>query len=183
LVPRKSILEFLKALALRIDERDEFSIDVVGRMDSDPDYARKCVEFVQGYDGLQRSVRMNGAVPHARMSEFYGRASALISASEMETFGMALQEARGYGLPILALDGGYARHHFTDQENGRLFYAIPALAAGFLQLVRDEHAMRALFERAQIREAREDDSDYTWDAAATRLLQQLERCFGSSAEC
>src|SRR5205823_8898210 len=90
----------------------------------------------------------------------------------METFGMSLQEARAFGLPILALDAGHARAHFTHGENGFLFSTIDDLSTGLLELARDDRAAGALFERSQALALR---SGSTWKAAAESLVDQLER--------
>jgi glycosyltransferase involved in cell wall biosynthesis len=95
----------------------------------------------------------------------------LVSGAGMETFGMALQEGGAHGLPILAMDGGYSRHHFTDGENGLLFKSTDGLARALVTLVRDESMMRGLFDRAQ-RSPREASS---WKDAAETLVEYLAR--------
>jgi glycosyltransferase involved in cell wall biosynthesis len=108
------------------------------------------------------------------MHEAYRRANLFISASRMETFGMALQEARAHGLPILALDAGHARHHFTDGEDGVLCDSLPALVAQLLALARDPARLRVLVARAR---ASRPSSGYTWQVAAAHLLAELEGRF------
>jgi glycosyltransferase involved in cell wall biosynthesis len=173
LIPRKCVLPFLRALDPLVHEDDRWSIDIIGRTDIDPDYARQCDELVRSSARLGRRVRIHGPIPYNRVHEFYRRAYVFVSAAEMETFGMALQEARGHGLPILALDGGYARHHFTHAENGLLFHSIEPLARGFLDLARDDRMMHELFDRAQ---RLRSTGGHTWEAAAQDFLRQLERC-------
>jgi glycosyltransferase involved in cell wall biosynthesis len=90
----------------------------------------------------------------------------------METFGMALQEARAYGLPILAVDGGYAREHLTHGVSGLLFDSAEALAHDLLALTRAPARLQTLFENAQrLRPA----SDYTWTRAAEIFSAALRR--------
>jgi glycosyltransferase involved in cell wall biosynthesis len=170
LIARKGVLEWLQALAPRTLAGDRFSIDVVGRHDIDSDHARKCRDRVDASPALRERVRFAGAVPHARIGEFYRGANLFVSSAKMETFGMALQEARGWGLPIVALDGGHARTHFTHGQNGLLFSSIEELAEGFLALARDEPRMRRLFDEAQ-RPAKEPT--ITWRLTAERLVEQL----------
>jgi glycosyltransferase involved in cell wall biosynthesis len=178
LIARKGVLPFLEALEAAMtpaagpDDRtdDRFHIDVVGGMGLEPAHARACVALVGASPALRPRVHLHGEVPHAAMDGFYGAASVMISASRMETFGMALQEARAWGLPILACDGGNTRNHFAPGQNGELHATIPALAHRFLALARDPARMRELFERAQAMRA---GDEYTWDAAARRLLDAL----------
>jgi glycosyltransferase involved in cell wall biosynthesis len=171
LIPRKAILEFLRALDRLSTEDDSFVIDVVGRTDMDPAYVKACRDLVSTSQHLRRRVHLHGPVPYEQIDRHYGRSSALVSAAKMETYGMALAEARAHGLPIFALDRGHVRNHFTHGENGLLFSSLEDLAEGFLSLARDNRAMAELFARARKQLA---TGDCTWRAAAARFLEQLE---------
>lgn len=170
LIARKGVLPFLHALDEAVTPDDRFDIDVVGGAVLDPDYARACARLIASSPRLGPRLHLRGEVAHADMDAYYGAASVVISASSMETFGMALQEARAWGLPILARDGGNARNHFTPGQNGELHATTPALVRGFLALVRDPARMQRLFACAQAMRA---GAEYTWDAAARALLEQL----------
>jgi glycosyltransferase involved in cell wall biosynthesis len=172
LIPRKGVLELFECLALRIHETDRFYLELAGRSDLDPRYARACLDVAQG-SNLCSIVRYLGPVPPTHIAECYRRAAGFVSTSKMETFGIALQEARAYGLPILAVDGGYTRHHFTPGENGLLFESVGALAQGLLALTRDPARMHALFGNAQHLRL---SNDYTWANAAEIFSQALRRC-------
>ena len=175
LIPRKAVLELLRLLDPRVAPGDRFTIDVVGRDDLDVDYARSCFECVRSSRRLATIVTFHGAIAPERMHDFYARAGAFVSASKMETFGMALQEARSYGVPILALDGGHAGQHFTDGENGLLCPSIGALADALLRITRDPARARRLFERSQQMRMQ---TSYGWDQAADHFLAQLSACLG-----
>jgi glycosyltransferase involved in cell wall biosynthesis len=169
LIPRKGFLTLFENLASHLHETDQFFLELAGRSDLDPEYARACLAVSQG-SKLREIVRYVGSVPYDRMAECYRRAAAFVSASKMETFGMALQEARAYGLPILAVDGGYASQHFTPGDNGLLFESVETLARELLVLARDPARMHALFRNAQ---RLRTSSDYTWAKAAELFSQQL----------
>jgi glycosyltransferase involved in cell wall biosynthesis len=170
LIGRKGILEFLQAVGARTDGADRFLLDVVGRDDIDRSYARTCRELVSASKALARRVTFAGAVPRAGVDAYYRSAAVFVSPALMETFGMALQEARAWGLPILAFDGGHARAHVQHAHDGFLFSSIEALAEGFLELARDDGKMRALFERTQATVSQPTGS---WKLAAERLVEQL----------
>ena len=174
-IPRKAMRELFLALEPRIAPEDQLSIEVVGRLDLDPDYARRCRELTEGSARLASIVRYRGSLPPEQMPGQYRSANLFVSASRMETFGMALQEAHAHGLPILALDGGYARHHFTDGRDGLLFFSLEALADGLLALVRDSRRARTLFEHAQASASADQlrREAYDWPAAARRFLTQV----------
>ena len=179
LIRRKGVLELLQALAAGARADDAFELDIVGRADLDAPYAEAVARVVTTAPSLAGRVRWHAPCAYASMGEHYRRATVLLSAASMETFGMALAEARAHGLPILAVDAGHARAQFTDRENGRLFASSAALAAGFFGLVRDARAMRALFASAR-RTAAPGPS--TWEHAAQRLLDELLRFQGGGAE-
>jgi glycosyltransferase involved in cell wall biosynthesis len=165
LIRRKGVLELFEHLAARVSVTDAFCIELAGRSDLDPAYANACLELARGRQ-LQSFVHYLGPVPYDGMMDCYRRAAGFVSVSKMETFGIALQEAKAYGLPILAVDGGYARHHFTSGQDGLLFQSIEALADELLALTRNPPRMQALFETAQRSRA---SSDYTWAKAAERF--------------
>jgi glycosyltransferase involved in cell wall biosynthesis len=169
LIPRKGFLAFFEFLASHLHETDRFVLELAGRSDLDPEYARACLAVSEG-SKLRSIVRYLGPVPSDRMAECYRRAAAFVSTSKMETFGMALQEASAYGLPILAVDGGHARRHFTPGDNGLLFESVETLAQELLVLARDSARMHALFRNAQ---RLRTSSDYTWAKAAELFSHQL----------
>jgi len=170
LIPRKGIRDLLFALAAAAVPGDAWSLDIVGRADLDPAYAETVGRVITRSPELAARVRFHHTASYAEMGEQYRGASVLISAASMETFGMALAEARAHGVPILALDGGYVSRQFADGAEGRLFKSIPALAEEFLRLMRDGAAMQALFASARRTATPGPD---TWDRAARRLLEQL----------
>jgi len=174
LIRRKGVLELLHALGTTTTPADSFEIDVIGRADLDPDYAINVGRLITTVPALADRVRWHAPVPYGEMGAYYRNAHLFLSAASMETYGMALAEARAHGLPILALDGGHSRHHFTDGDDGRLFNSVRALTAGFLTLVRAPHALTALFDRSR-RTAAPGPS--TWPRSAHHFVTELARVF------
>jgi len=197
LIPRKGVLRFLDALAAARRPTDVLRVDIIGRGDLDPDHARACVRAAERA-GLSRAgglvggagdpraehlhaadpraadaepVGFRGPVAYGEMDALYRDASLFLSPSLMETFGMALQEARAFGLPILAHRGGNASAHVEQGVNGYLYDSIGELVDGFLELCRAPERMRQLFAAAQAHRA---GGDYTWDAAAAEFLRQID---------
>lgn len=170
LSPIKGVLALLEALAARLAPGERFSMEIAGRLDMDAEYAAACARLVDGSAVLRDAVRLRGAVPYEDMDACYHQASVFVSASRMETYGMALQEARRYGLPILAHAGGHAHSHFEHGENGYLYGSMADLADGCVALMRDPARAKALFEAAQRMRA---DRAGTWRDAAASLMRQL----------
>jgi glycosyltransferase involved in cell wall biosynthesis len=176
LIPRKGMLPLLEALTTQLTAADQFQLELAGRTDLAPEYSADCLALAHS-EPLRTRVRYLGPVPYAAIGECYQRAAAFVSASKMETFGMALQEASAFGLPILALDGGYTRQHFTPEVSGVLVHSIPELAQQLLALVRQPARMQTLFDSAQRSRV---SNAYTWDAAAEQFRQQLSSALAAA---
>jgi glycosyltransferase involved in cell wall biosynthesis len=172
LIPRKGVLELLEALAHLKPATSSLSIRVIGRGDMDPAYAEACRRTAAAAPSLRDIVRLEGPIPHAHLGEVYEASHLFVSAAFMETFGMAVHEARAHGLPILAIDGGYVSRHFTHGDDGFSCASHAELAEKLVELAGDERRMTALFERA--RETR-PVSFTTWREAAERFLRELGR--------
>jgi glycosyltransferase involved in cell wall biosynthesis len=122
-------------------------------------------------EGEGVTIHFRGPVAYDVMDDHYRASSLLLSPSLMETFGMALQEARAVGLPILACRGGNAAAHIEDGISGHLYDSVRDLVTGLMELVRSPDAMRRLFASAQ---AARSGADYTWDVAAREFLRQID---------
>lgn len=165
LIPRKGVFELLEALAPALSDDHAFELSIVGRFDLDPAYAARCVAFIASTP-LSRVLRLLGPVPPQEMGAHYQKAHVFVSASRMETFGMALQEARSFGLPILALAGGNAAEHVSS-DAGRLFTSAADLARGLLEIMAAPDELSRLQKRAQ--QVRVNTA-YDWTSVAKALL-------------
>jgi len=174
LVRCKRQLEFLEQLDSRLADGDEFSIDLVGREDLEPDYAAACHELIAERPRLAGRVRIHGVVPLSDMPRWYHESTAFLSAAAVETYGMAVAEARALGVPVLAVDAGNLRAHVTDTDHGKLVGSVAELAEACTSLIRSRAHQRELVDRAAASRA---PSVSTWDDAAVTLIDQLARWF------
>ncbi len=174
LTPIKRVADFLEALDERAAVDDAFTLDVVGRSDIDVEHARRAVDGCRRSRALAGKVRFVGTVPYDEMGRVYRGAEVFVSAAAMETFGMALQEARAFGLPILACDAGNARAHVEPGETGMLFDGVSTLAEGFLGLVRDPALAAGYLRRARTARA---PNPHGWLDAARLLIDGLDALF------
>jgi glycosyltransferase involved in cell wall biosynthesis len=172
LVPRKGVLSLLTALEAMAPPEAAFLLRVIGRDDIDPAHAEECRRLVARETWLRERVRIDGPLPHERMSDAYESAHLLVSASSMETFGMAIHEARAHGLVVLAREGGYVRRHFEEGAVGRIVQSDQEVARELVRLAADESGMRGLFSSAQ--SARIEPRP-TWAKAARTFLDELDR--------
>jgi len=163
----KGVLPLLEALARFAQPADRLRLSVVGSLELDRGYAAACLSVAAALaPGVD--VRFEGVVAPERVPERMGQADLLVSASRMESYGMALAEARAVGLPLLALDRGHACAHVDPEAGGERVRDDAALAAALLSLAR---APELLAARARVARARA--TTRSWRTAARELLGQL----------
>ena len=172
LIPRKGVVPFVHALAAARRPGDRLTVNVVGRDDLDPACAAGCARAIAeaGLDGGDVTVSLRGPVSYEEMDALYRDATLSLSTSQMETFGMALQEARAFGVPILACRGGNASAHVEHGVTGALCETVTELVEELLDLARVPDRLAALFAAAQ---SLRTGSEYTWEVAAGEFLRQL----------
>lgn len=169
LIPRKGVVRFLESLSIAARHDDDFLLSIVGRDDMAPCYAKACRLLC---DELGQRVHLLGARGYSEMSELYQTSNLFVSASLMETFGIALQEAKHHGLPIFAVDGGNSKNHLDSGVTGEVFESPEALAFGVIHLVRNRERHRRYFEAAQDRMPGPTEG---WGRGAARVLEALAR--------
>ncbi len=167
-VARKGILPFLEALASRTKAQDDFVLNIIGRQDMEPAYADACRQYVEA-EVLKGKVHFKGSLSHQETLQQYAKHHVFLSAAYMETFGMAIQEAKARGLPLLLCGGGYTKKHLTSGA-GMLCINISDLAGNFLKLGRNHSQLSELYQSARIGTTHEA---YTWKQAAAHFLNFL----------
>jgi glycosyltransferase involved in cell wall biosynthesis len=170
LIRQKGVLEFLDCLGRRLKPGDLFTLRIAGRADIEPEYAARCLELLERHSRLKGRVAYMGPLPPAGIKRCYESSTVFITASSAETFGMALQEAMLFGLPVLALDAAYARRLLRSHLSGRLFRSIPALTDACLEYVRNPPALEALARRSR---ASSPPMTYDWADAARAFLDRF----------
>jgi glycosyltransferase involved in cell wall biosynthesis len=150
LVPGKGVAPFLAALAEHLAEADDFSLRVVGGSGLDPHYAQRCLELA-GAPRLRDRVKLLGELSPADTLRAMASSNLLISASRMESYGMALAEARGLGLPILARRGGNVANLVEAAAGGELVSDETELAIAGLRLARAPARLRRRLDQARAR--------------------------------
>jgi glycosyltransferase involved in cell wall biosynthesis len=142
LTPGKGVAPFLAALAGELRDSDAFQLEIVGSFEADPAYAWSCVDTVQQHPVLARRVSFSGSLSPEKVSERLLRSNLLVSASRMESFGMAVAEARTAGVPVAALAKGNLSELVATDAGGVLLANDQALAETCLAFARD-HSLRA----------------------------------------
>jgi glycosyltransferase involved in cell wall biosynthesis len=176
LIPRKGILEFLEELDGIITENDDFQIKICGRFDIDPLYSRRCLDEIERKPLLRRSIKFLGPLSLARLRRIYESSSVFISSSNMETYGMAIQEANAFGLPILALDTGFVKTHISPGVNGFLYKSMQDLVMACLAFIRDSRDLNRLRNKNP---KTDKEVMYTWEDAAKTFIDQYSEWHNS----
>jgi glycosyltransferase involved in cell wall biosynthesis len=168
-LPGKGVAAFLSALARDVADCPAFSLDVIGSVELDPEYAAECRSIVMSHELLDRAVRFEGSLPHEDVLCRLQTSDVFVSASRMEAFGLGLAEARAAGVPILARRGGNAAAHVSEAAGGELFDDDSALARGLVRVVRD-----AAERTRRVRLARVARTARTWDDAARDFVTGIQ---------
>jgi glycosyltransferase involved in cell wall biosynthesis len=144
-IERKGVLGFLRALAGELRGDDRLRVEIVGRLDLEPDYARECARFAGDDPRLRPVVTFAGALEPEACRRRMAESHLFVSASRMESYGMALAEARACGLPLVVRAGGHAGRHVDAAAGGALCADEIGAARECLVLAREpaEFARRA----------------------------------------
>jgi glycosyltransferase involved in cell wall biosynthesis len=149
LVGGKGVERFLISLAEQIHEADDLRVRVVGGDAHDPEYARRC-HVLDEDPRLRGRILFLGELAHDETLREMAASNLLVSCSRMESYGMALMDARVLGVPILAQAGGHVAAIVGPDSGGELFSDTERLVATLLRLGRDpvEHLRRMKLARA-----------------------------------
>ena len=147
----KGVYPLLSALASSLQDSDRIDMHVIGSLTAEVAYAQRCARLVTEHPQLSSRVHLRGALAHAAVLDALARCALFVSASRMESYGMALAEARAQGVPILARAAGHVAEHVAASAGGELVADESELARSVLALMRrpEELARRTRLARAQ----------------------------------
>ena len=171
LVERKGILPFLEKLNASplIQQSDKLQIQLIGSAAIEKEYAQTCITFLNKNPALQKIVYYRGQLSSVQLHSYYQESNLFISTAFMETYGMALQEARAFRLPILALDGGNVKQHILNGSTGYLAKDLTDLVHQLENLVLTPNSLSTLQNYIHENVAIFD----TWKQAGIQLIHQL----------
>lgn len=145
-------------------DRPRPRLRLIGNPDVDPVNYRQIADLASTIDG----VVISGRVTFERLTEAYGKARAMLIASDRESFSMPVAEALTCGVPVVARD--YPTFRETAGP-GALFVAgdeVDAWTEAITQIVRNDE-LHSRLRCAGLEHARR----YSWDAYAAQLLREL----------
>jgi glycosyltransferase involved in cell wall biosynthesis len=164
---QKGLDTLLQAFALLIRQRPELELRIAGRGKDAERVAAMSREL-----GIDRNVRMLGAVSEAQRQALFAGAAVQLMPSRFEGFGMVAAEAMAAGVPLVAAAAG-SLPEVVDAPRGGV--TVPAgdaaaLAAAAARLLDDRAAREALSASARVSAER-----FRWNAVAADHLQFIHR--------
>jgi glycosyltransferase involved in cell wall biosynthesis len=136
LVAGKGVDRLLSALATLVESSDCLALEVIGSSAVDPAYAEACRVFATA-PSLRERVTLTGELSPQAVNERLAACDVLLSASSLESFGMALAEARTLGVPIVARAGGNVERLVTAASGGEIVRDAARVAEACVSLCRN----------------------------------------------
>jgi glycosyltransferase involved in cell wall biosynthesis len=167
LFTRRRLPDLIAAFARATHDMARARLVIVG---DDRSWPPEDLPAIAASYGLAGRVDFRSYVAEEELAVLYAGASAFAFLSEYEGFGLTPLEALAAGVPILVLDTPVAREVYGDAAAYVAADDIESTATHLRRLLREPEAGRALLDRAPAVLAR-----YSWDRAAERTLEHLER--------
>jgi glycosyltransferase involved in cell wall biosynthesis len=166
-IHRKGLHTLLEALSF---EQFAFSLDVVGALDSEPEYAQE-LRTRSEVSGLQSHVFFQGPLDNENLIDQLKSAHVLVVPSSYEGFGIVYLEGMAFGLPAIGTTAGGATEIISNGETG---YLIPpdgavTLAERLSMLARD----RELLARLSLNALHRYNHQPSWGETAGQIREFL----------
>ncbi|HEX3776455.1 MAG TPA: glycosyltransferase family 4 protein [Polyangiaceae bacterium] len=171
-VPGKGIEAWLSALATALLPSDGLRVSIVGSLTADRAHAARCRRLVDDSALLRERIVFSGPRSPSEALCLLAGADVFVSASRMESYGLALREARVAGIPILARAGGNVAAHVSAEAGGELCSDETALARALVALARNPAVLSARQQAARTH----TPAPRSWQDAAREFLTQLVAC-------
>ncbi|WP_078843608.1 glycosyltransferase family 4 protein [Streptomyces albus] len=171
--PRKGQHRLVEALAGVADL--PWSCELVGGLEHDPGYVARLRKLIDGL-GLGDRVRLTGPRTGAALNASYAAADLFVLTSYAETYGMAVTEALGRGVPVLATAVGGVPEAVGHTPDGCRPGALvppdePAVLTAALRRWLSEPDVRDRWRRAA---RRRRTALAGWETTARRLAAVLD---------
>lgn len=164
---RRRLPDLIAAFALVTERLPTARLVIVG---DDRTWPRQDLGVVAASYSVSDKVTILSYVPDDQLTALYARAAVFAFLSEYEGFGLTPLEALAAGVPVVVLDTPVAREVYGDAAVFVPPDDIPAAAAALHDFLKTSHRSAEWLARAPAVLAR-----YSWDKAADRTLEHVER--------
>ncbi len=164
LIPRKAPLLLAKAIETIID-RENVTLIVLGEGQLRQPFEEKMRKL------LGKRLHMAGFINQSQLGQYYRAADLFVHPAEFETWGLVVNEAMQFGLPVIVSDhAGCRRDLVIEGQTGSIFPAnnTAALATKIESLLHNREQARGMG-----RQAEKHIAGYTTEAAARGIVQSL----------
>jgi glycosyltransferase involved in cell wall biosynthesis len=167
LIRRKGLHTLLEAISY---QPSAFSLEVVGGLAAEPEYARAMQQKSQA-SGLKSTVHFYGSLDNEPLIEKLKSAQVLAVPSSYEGYGIVYLEGMAFGLPAIGTTAGAASEIITDGETGFLVQPDDAesLADRLSMLAND----RELLARMSVKALSRYHQQPEWDETAGQIREFL----------
>ncbi len=148
-----------------------FSLDIIGSLTTDPNYAKQMQDFVT-VNGLSSTVHFHGALDNEPLMQKLRQAHILVVPSSYEGFGIVYLEGMAFGLPAIGTTTGAAGEII---EHGKTGYLIEpndstTLATHISQLASD----RSLLTEISLNARKRYTQQPAWNETANQIRTFLQ---------
>lgn len=145
-IERKGFVELFNAIKAVDHYPNNLTITIFGDNTLDEAYYEKCVQLINESSILSKMIEIKDALPPEQMLKTFQNYNLYISASKMETYGMAVKEALNNSLYVLALNRGNLPYLINEPTQGKLYENINNLVSYLFYLVDNNSSFVKLIE-------------------------------------
>jgi glycosyltransferase involved in cell wall biosynthesis len=175
LAPKKGVVQLIEAMPLVLKRKPDASLVIVGGTAEFDFIGHEVIGRVRDL-GLEGSVRIEMAVPEAKLPEFYSSCDVLVAPSEgYESLPTVILEAMAADRPVVATQSWGTPEALGDRHPGLLRDNNPAtIAAGILKILEDPDARQICLAEQRARLGQFDSATYV-----AQHLELYARLIGS----
>jgi glycosyltransferase involved in cell wall biosynthesis len=170
---RKGLHTLLQAIK---DQPNDFRIDVIGSLTSEPRYVKEIQEYI-AHNRLSSFVFLHGPLDREPLVERLKRAHLLVVPSSYEGFGIVYLEGMCFGLPGIGTTAGAANEIISDSVDGYLIE--PENPGELASRLKTLHQRRDLLIQMSLAARERYLRQPQWEETAGRirefLLKQIQR--------
>ncbi len=170
---RKKHLLFLKALS-QLKDRYHFRVTIAGECANDEQLAKfNIIKDAVNDLGLAGRVEFKQNVPYNRMPELYASHHIFVLPAVNEQYGVSVNEALGYGLPVICTDTCGAKFNICNGDNGFVVKSgsPDELATALEALISDDRRLHQMRENS-LQYARENLSTNIFYSKFSNLVNE-----------
>ncbi len=159
---RKGLHTLLQALS--IIHSPSTVLDIVGSLNSEPQYVKEMQDAVHG---LSSTIIFHGALDNQPLIKLLKQSHILVVPSSYEGFGIVYLEGMGFGLPSIGTTAGAAGEIITHGENGYLIQ--PDDAETLAKYLSDLATDRNLLAKLSVNALHRFQQQPKWEQTAGRI--------------